>query len=253
MEEKNWELSLEQAIDRYHQAAQEGDVNAQHQLAKSYYQHGEYSKSLYWWEKTAEAGFNAAYVRLAIQYAYGLGTEKDEKKALDYIWAAVKNDPADADALCHLGMFYEGGIGLETSMEQALTCYRQAAELGSAIAHFTLGMCYFSGHGVEENLETALEWVDKSAEMNCPEGQYFMGLQYYLGDCVARDLHRAVKYLKAGAENGSVDAQQLLPVVEKNIDIERQMSNINGFSQMLDEYEVYLKNAAEKMGCDGEE
>lgn len=252
MEEKNKERSLEQAIDQYRQVAQEGDVNAQHELAKSYYQHGEYSKSLYWWEKAAEAECNAAYVRLAIQYAYGMGTEKDEKKALDYIWKAVKKDPTDADALCHLGMFYEGGIGLEASMEQALTCYRQAAEMGSAIAHFTLGMCYFSGHGVEENPETALEWVDKSAEMSCPEGQYFMGLQYYLGDCVTRDLTRAVRYLKAGAENGSVDARQLLPVVEKDIGIERQMSHINGFSQMLDEYEAYMRNAVEQLGCDDE-
>lgn len=238
------------AITQYREAAQQGDPMAQYELARAYYQYQEYAKSFYWWEQSAQNGLNAANVRLAVQYAYGMGIEKNEDKALDYLWKAVKNNPDDANALCHMGMFYEEGIGIEASMEQAMTCYRQAAEMGDPMAYFALGMCYFYGNGTAENTETALEWVQKAAEQNYAEAQYFLGLQYYLGDRIQRDLYQAVEWLQKGEENGSLDASQLLPLAEKDISVERQMKGIDEFSQMLDQYEAYMRNAAEKLGFD---
>lgn len=217
MDEKNKEQnlsqqeSLEEGVQHHRQAAQEGDARAQYELARTYYQYNEFAKSFYWWQKSAENGLNAAWVRLAIQYAYGQGVEKDEGRALDYIWKAVKGDPADANALCHLGMFYEQGIGTDASMEQAMTCYRQAAEMGDPVAYFALGMCYFFGKGVPEDTETALSWVGKAAELDYPEAQYFLGLQHFLGERVDRDLYLSIRYLREGAAGGSVDASSCCP------------------------------------------
>ena len=253
MDEKNKEQnlsqqeSLEEGVQHHRQAAQEGDARAQYELARTYYQYNEFAKSFYWWQKSAENGLNAAWVRLAIQYAYGQGVEKDEGRALDYIWTAVKGDPADANALCHLGMFYEQGIGTDASMEQAMTCYRQAAEMGDPVAYFALGMCYFFGKGVPEDTETALSWVGKAAELDYPEAQYFLGLQHFLGERVDRDLYLSIRYLREGAAGGSVDAQQLLPLVEKEVNVERQMRGINEIQRMLDEYEACMTRAAMEM------
>ena len=259
MDEKNQEQTLQQRegleemATRYHQAAQEGDTRAQYDLARTYYQHSEYAKSFYWWEKAAENGLTGAWVCLAVQCAYGMGVEKDGNRALDYIWKAVKGDPSDANALCHLGMFYEQGIGTDVSMEQALTCYRQAAEMGDSMAHFALGMCYFYGKGVTENIETALEWIEKAAEMGYAEAQYFLGLQHFLGEQVDRDLYLSVKYLSQSAAGGSIDAQQLLPLVEKEINVERQMKSTNEVQNMLDEYEAYMNRMAAEMGFGDDE
>ncbi len=259
MEEKNKELRqkqkdrLEDAIVQYREAAQEGDARAQYGLARTYYQYNEYGKSFYWWEKSAENGLNAACMRVAVQCAYGIGTEKDENKALDYIWRAVKGDPDDTDALCYLGMFYEEGIGVEVSMEQAMICYQQAAEKGSGIACFTIAMAYFYGNNMEEDTQAALEWANKAAELNYEEAQYFLGLQYYLGDRVERDLDQSLKYLRSSVENGSKDGQQLLPVVAREISVEAQMRDVTAFQQMLDQYEAYMMQAAEKMGFADEE
>lgn len=259
MDEKNWEQSLnqsedmEEATEQYRQAAQEGDARAQYELARTYYQHSEYEKSFYWWEKSAENGLNGARVRLAVQCAYGLGVEKDGDRALDYIRKAVKGDPADPNALCYLGMFYEQGIGTDASMEQALTCYRQAAEMGTPVAHFALGMCYFYGKGVTENTETALKWIEQAAEMNYAEAQYFLGLEHFLGERVDRDLYLSVDYLRQSAAGGSVDAQQLLPLVEKEINVERQMKGTKEVQNMLDEYEAYMNRMAAELGFEDDE
>lgn len=259
MDEQKYEQNLpqqkgmEETVGEHRQAAQQGDAMAQYELARTYYQHNEYAKAFYWWEKSAENGLNAAWVRLAIQWAYGLGTEKDEDKALDLLWKAVKGDPADANALCHLGMFYEQGIGADASMEQALTCYRQAAEMGDPMAYFALGMCYFYGKGVTEDTEAALEWVNKAGEANYAEAQYFLGLQYFLGERVERDLYLSLKYLRASADAGSEDAQQLLPLAEREVNVARQQQGINEVQKMLDEYEAYMTRAAMEMGFEDEE
>lgn len=84
------------------------------------------------------------------------------------LWKAIHGDPEDMNALAYLGLFYEQGIGVEKNLEQALSCYRQAAEHGDPMAQFTLGMCYFFGNGVEEDLQTALKWVNAAAEQDWP-------------------------------------------------------------------------------------
>ena len=43
-----------------------------------------FKESLYWLKKAADAGDSDAQCSLAIQYENGIGTERDEKKALEY-------------------------------------------------------------------------------------------------------------------------------------------------------------------------
>lgn len=246
-------VELEELTEQYLQAAQEGDGVAQYNLARVYYQNKEYAQSFHWWEKAAENGLNEAWVCMALQCAYGLGVEKDSNRALDYVRKAVKENPADANALCHLGMFYEQGIGTDVNMEQALTCYRQAAEMGNPMAYFNLGVCYFYGKGVTENIETALKWVRQAAEMDYGEAQYFLGLQYFVGEQVEQDLQLSLSYLHKSADGGSLDARQLLPMVENEINVERQLKSTKEIQNMLDGYEAYMNRLAEELGCGDEE
>lgn len=236
------ENMLREAVTKYQEAAMDGDPKAQYALAYAYFQSGDHVTSLSWWKQSAKKGLTCAWTRVAIQYAYGLGVEKDPATALDCLWNAVKGDPDDSNALCHLGLFYEQGIGTEKNMEQAITCYRQAAEQGEAMAQFTLGVCYFFGNGLKQDNQLALEWINKAADQNWAEAQYFLGLQHFLGEKVDRDLYLSLNYLRKAAENGSEDARQLAEVVENEISVERNMSEVNSFSGMLDQFESYMRS-----------
>jgi hypothetical protein len=240
------EERLEEAIQKYLPSAEAGDPVAQYDLGCCYFQGGEFDKSLHWWEKAAEQGVNQALVRIGLQYGYGLGVEKDEQKALDCVRKAVERNPRDAVALCNLGLFYEQGIGMEADMEQAVQCYRQAAEENEPMALFNLAMCYYAGNGVAQDADAAMEWAKKSADLGYPEALHFMGFQYYMGELVPGDINLAIQYLRAAAEGGSQEAQKMLNLVEK----ERQMQNIEGVKNMLDDYEAYMMKALEAEGLE---
>ena len=248
IEEKKEELKrereamLREAVSKYQDAAMEGDPRAQYALAHASFQAQDYVTSLSWWNQAAKKGLTYAWTRVALQYAYGLGVDKDPAKAMDCLWNAIHGDPEDMNALAYLGMFYEQGIGVEKNQEQAITCYRQAAENGDPMAQFALGMCYFFGNGLDESTKQALKWVDAAAEQNWPEALYFLGLQHYLGNRVDRDLYLSVSYLRRAAENGSVDAEQLVELVEHDINVEKQMREVNGLNGMLDQFEAYLNS-----------
>lgn len=235
---------LEEAIQTYLPAAEGGDPVAQYDLGCCYFQEGDFQQSLHWWEKAAEQGVNLALTRLGIQYAYGLGVEQDGKKALDYVTRALKQDPQDNAALCNLGAFYEQGIGVEADPEQAVDCYRQAAERKDPLALFNLAMCYYAGNGVDEDPGTAVKLAQQSADLGYPEAMYFMGYQYYMGEAVQPDMDLSVQYLRAGAESGSHEAEKMLNLVEKDV----QMQRIQGVSSMLDDYESYMMKALEAEG-----
>lgn len=240
--ERQREEVLREAMKQYQDAAMEGDPRAQYALAHAYFQAQDYVTSLSWWNQAAKKGLACAWTRVALQYAYGLGVEQDQAMAMDCLWNAIHGDPEDMNALAYLGMFYEQGIGVEKNMEQALTCYRQAAEHGDPMAQFTLGICYFFGNGVEEDTQMALKWVQSAAEQNWPEAQYFLGLQHFLGERVDRDLYLSLNYLRKAAENGSIEAQKLAELVEHDINVEKQMREVNSLTGMLDQFEAYIKS-----------
>lgn len=247
------EKQLRDAIEKYQQAAIDGDAVAQYDLAWAYFQAGDYVTSLSWWKQAADKGFTGAWTRIAVQYAYGLGVEQDQTAALDAMWKAVKGNPEDYNALCSLGMFYEQGIGMEQNMEQALTCYRQAAEHKEPMAQFALGMCYFFGNGLEQNDKLAMEWAQQAAQQDWAEAQYFLGLQHYLGEHTDQDLYLALSYLRKAEENGSLDAVSLAKVVEREIQVQQQVQDMNNMTSLLDQMEAYLNSFGEYVEDDEDE
>ena len=61
-------------------------------------------------------------------------------------------DKGDAEAIFFLGdKYFFGGLGLAKDLPRAMELWTEAAELGSAEAHYKLGIHYFSGVGVEED------------------------------------------------------------------------------------------------------
>src|SRR5262249_23908301 len=59
----------------------------------------------------------------------------------------------DKDAQFAVGYFYDRGLGIEKSDEQAAVWYRKAAEQGHRSAQFTLATMYEYGSGVQQSDE----------------------------------------------------------------------------------------------------
>ena len=76
-------------------AAEEGDLDAAHQLAQNYC-HGrdgapkDEEKAFYWFKKAAEGDHISAQYSLGLCYIKGVGTEKDEEKAVELFTGAAE-------------------------------------------------------------------------------------------------------------------------------------------------------------------
>ena len=87
-------ISFGQTFDEIKKKAEQGDVDAQFELALKYY-NGEDTatdkkQALYWYKKSAEQGDSKAQYNLALMYDNGEGTATDKKQAF-YWYKKVRN------------------------------------------------------------------------------------------------------------------------------------------------------------------
>ena len=63
-----------------------------------------------------------------------------------------------------LGQCYTYGIGTQRDDRKAVEIYKIAAEAGYAQAQFDLAICYRHGEGIEKNPLMVIEWYRKAAD-----------------------------------------------------------------------------------------
>ena len=112
-----------------------------------------------------EEGNQDAIHWMFVAYVNGLGVERDEDKALDYL--KILAECGYPDMQCELGKWYETidwGTRKSEMNREAVKWFARAAEQGSVEAMYLLGECYRDGSGVDEDQKKAVEWFTKAAE-----------------------------------------------------------------------------------------
>ena len=102
----------------------------------------------------------------------------------------------DAEAMCHLGLCYLRGQGVEQNHQLAVEWFEKAAALGDAFAMRCLGFAYRDGEGVEQDHEAAVEWFEKAAALGDVSAMYNLGCAYLNGQGVAQDHEAAVEWFE---------------------------------------------------------
>ncbi len=88
------------------QAGEKGHVDAMMRLADDYTNPDQQArveknteKGFYWYEKAAQAGNSRAMSEVFAAYFYGVGTERDDEKASQWLWAAIDAGVMEAPRL----------------------------------------------------------------------------------------------------------------------------------------------------------
>ena len=102
----------------------------------------------------AELGHDGAQFNVGLMYEQGLGTDKNEEKALT--WYIKSGNLGNMFAQYNVGVFYENGKGTKVDFTKAHTWYRKAVMQSDGLAVGNLGMLYIRGDGVAENKEAGL-------------------------------------------------------------------------------------------------
>jgi len=121
-----------------------------------------------------------------------------------------------AKAQFTLGLWHlQGAEGLEQDDVKAAACFREAADLGHALAQSCLAACYHTGEGVEQNFALAVKWGRTAADQGNADAQFVVGAWFALGKGVKKDLPLGKRYLELSAAQGCGSAVALLKELRK--------------------------------------
>lgn len=90
--------------------------------------------------------------------------------------------------------------------DEAMTCFLDAADKGSANAFNAIALYYYEGHGYERNLQKAAQWFRYAAEMGYASAQRNLGDCYLKGEGVLQDNKQAFYWYKQAADKQNAKA-----------------------------------------------
>ncbi len=190
--------------------ANQGNVDAQVELAGCFYEKRDAEKTVYWFQKAAEAGNAYAENMMGSIYERGTGNIKDYDKAFEYYTKAAEKGMPFAQA--NVGRFYYYGIGhVKQDYSSAIKWYTLAAAQKNPFAAKELGNMYFNGIGVTKNSLKAIDLFEISANYGDWEIQTLLGEIYFDGlENISKDYSKAFYWFQKSAEKGDDQAQRKL-------------------------------------------
>lgn len=202
-------FEIQEEIDVLIKDANDGDAEAQFQLARKYILGQDIaqsdSKAAQWCRRAAEQGHSRAQYNLGVMCDKGIGVKQSYSEAVK--WYRYAAEQGHARAQFNLGVMYEEGLGLEPNNSQALKLYRKAAEQGNTDAQFNLGHMYDIGQGVKQSDSKAIEWYSKAAEQGDVDAQFNLGNMYETGRGIKQSHSKAIEWYHKAAEQGDAAAQ----------------------------------------------
>lgn len=168
-----------------------------------------------------EGDFRAQYY-MGYLTLNGLGTLKNEKKAIEYFNQAAEQDSDMAQAM--LGYLYAEGIGVKKNKKKSLDFYEKAAQKGNSDALLNLGVMYYTGDGVTKDVHKAVEYLSKVPTSDKSIAAKYLG-DIYLNDAAVQNSQKAFEYYTIAARSGDIASYHILGYMFQNGSYVKQ--NIN--------------------------
>lgn len=221
---------------QFRQAAEQGDAEAQFELAKIYkspYCHWEDRKkrkaeALRWFRKAAEQDHVEAQYWTGVYYLFGLEVvTKDQAEA--NAWFRKAAEQGHTGAMMKLGryreaaelgdayaQYYLGNQCKEENPNEAMNWYLTATNNADGLdgrastagkAAYQIAKLYEEGNGVPKDEKTALAWLIKAAEKGDPEAPWVIARRYAKGLGVPKDTKvAAIWYVEAESRDADFEA-----------------------------------------------
>ncbi|EJK77267.1 hypothetical protein THAOC_00911 [Thalassiosira oceanica] len=123
-----------------------------------------------------------------------------------------------AEAISSLGNnYFHGELGLAKDVPRAIELWMEAAELGSANAHYELGIAHYFGKGIEEDEPRGIRLWQLAAmkgHVLSRDSLGVLGHKYYTGKGVEEDKPRGIRHWQQAAMKGDAESRAVLGVAE---------------------------------------
>lgn len=155
-------------------------------------------KAVYWMEKAAQKGYDAAIVCLADTIAFGIRINEE--------WAKKRADHGEASPLIHVALRYIDGSDAPQDSEKGVSLLTELADRGIGTAQVAFGDRLITGKGIPKDTNKALRYLSLAAEAGCADLVSGLGVALYKGDEKYTDPDMAVQCLELAARAGDVNA-----------------------------------------------
>lgn len=183
-------MTTDETTSEVYKAARAGDLFAMKELSRLYADGREGMprstyKSFDWMLKAAENGDVDAQCEIARFYEFGFGVPADEQKSLDWYKRAFSN--GSAEACFTLAVWFDRGQHLAKSRDNAIAFYEEGAKRGSPGCQLHLGLKLLHGLGIARDGRRAMDLLEKAAEGGQGTAFETLGVMYLSGEFVPRN------------------------------------------------------------------
>lgn len=127
-----------------------------------------------------------------------------------------ESNRADDNLLYKLGRMYRYGLGTDEDVSKALEYFTRSAKHGNTNARRMIAIEQLSGEHIPQDVEKAVETLAELANNGDAMSAYRLGKLYLFGsDDIERDVPQAIQWLTKSVEDGNKYAQQLLDNMEQ--------------------------------------
>jgi uncharacterized protein len=129
------------SLESVQQAADSGDLTAQHYLGFCYASGDRVLKdgatAVQWYERASAAGYLPSFINLGVLYQKGEVVPRDLSKAVRY--ARLAADAGLKQGQANLAFLYRDGTGVPRDLGEALKWFQRAAAQGHTVAMVEIG------------------------------------------------------------------------------------------------------------------
>lgn len=164
-DEAEYAFSSEEMVKKYTSKAEQGNADAQYNLASQYEFTEKYRNidvAIKWYEKAASQGHIGAMNSLGALYHPLYGRKKDAKKS--FYWNKKAAENGNTDSQVEIADAYEKGEVVEQNTTLSVIWLSKAANAGDNSATYQLADRYYIGDGVEQNYAKAIAFYKKAAK-----------------------------------------------------------------------------------------
>lgn len=167
-------ISKLKGIELFRDSAKQGNILAQLNLANHYFSIQSVKMASFWMQKSAEAGYIDAQIRLGKLYLEGDALEKNYQKGIYWIQKAA--DQGHTESQYNLGHIFRENKYIKKDDFISAMWFEKAAKQGHLDAQFNIGVIYHRGRGVKQNIDTAIYWYEKAANRGDDDAIYNLNL-----------------------------------------------------------------------------
>lgn len=255
---------------KYRPTAEQGDAEAQFQLASLYQSYApgtdrkeRKTKALRWFRKAAEQGHVEAQYWTGLYYRHGLETVAKDQSEGD-AWFRKAAEKGHTGAMMKLGRYHEAAelgdayaqyqLGNQSkdedpteAMEWYLKAFNNADSLDgwastAGEAAYQIAKMYEEGKGVTQNDDIALSWLFRASEKGDPEAPWDIARRYAKGLGVPKDAKVAAEwYVEAESRGQDFEWNGLKEVCKaRGITLEEMLAAYRKAAETCEGWAEYL-------------